>query len=247
MASELSKEQWVDILLNPEITKEIDLAMFQAIYSFDGHKAYASQVGILLGYKGKSPHAPLNSEVGLYAKRIAKYYDIEFTKRNAQKYKFWDLFFNGWEEKNYFIWELKQSLVDALIETQLTGEQPYPEEIETIEGTEHLSEGLKKTITVNTYERNTRARHLCIKHWGTNCSACGFDFELIYGELGAGYIHVHHLIPVSQIGKTYKIDPINDLRPICPNCHAMVHAKNPPLSISELKEIIKASDVLQSK
>jgi 5-methylcytosine-specific restriction enzyme A len=243
MASELTKEQWVDILLNSEITKEIDLAMFQAIYSFDGHKAYASQVGILLGYEGKSPHAPLNSEVGLYAKRIAKLYDIEFTKRNEQKYKFWDIFFNGWEEGRYFIWELKSPLIEALKETKLTGEQPYPEEIETAESDEQLSEGLKKTVTVNTYERNSRARHLCIKHWGTKCSACGFDFESIYGNLGSGYIHVHHLIPVSQIGKSYKIDPVNDLRPICPNCHAMVHAKNPPLSISELQEIMESVNV----
>ncbi len=91
MATELTKKQWIEILKNPDITKKIDLAIFQATYSFDGHKAYASQIGILLGYKGKSPHAPLNSEVGLYAKRISKLYDIEFTKRNAQKYKFWDL------------------------------------------------------------------------------------------------------------------------------------------------------------
>ena len=56
MASELTKEQWIEILLNPEITKEKDLDMFQVIYSFDGHKAYASEVGRQLGYKGKSPH-----------------------------------------------------------------------------------------------------------------------------------------------------------------------------------------------
>ncbi|MCB0197041.1 MAG: hypothetical protein KDJ65_34150 [Anaerolineae bacterium] len=146
MASELTKEQWIEILLNSELTKEVDLAMFQAIYSFDGHKAYASQVGILLGYKGKSPHAPLNSEVGLYAKRITKLYDIEFTKRTEKKYKFWDIFFNGWEEGRYFIWELKSPLVEALRECKLTGEQPYPEEIETPESTENLSEGLKRQL-----------------------------------------------------------------------------------------------------
>lgn len=245
MASKLTKKQWIEILLNPEITKEIDLAIFQTIYSFDGHKAYASQVGTLLGYKGKSPHAPLNSEISLYAKRIAKRYDIEFTKRNSQKYKFWDLFFNGWDEGRYFIWEIKHPLVEALKETQLTEEQLHPEEIKIEGSTGHFSEGLKKSIIVNTYERNSRARYSCIKRWGTKCIACGFDFESIYGTLGKGYIHVHHLVPISKIGKSYEVDPVNDLRPICPNCHAMVHMSNPPLSISELQEIIKSGKTTQ--
>lgn len=242
MATELTKKQWIEILKNPDITKEIDLAMFQATYSFDGHKAYASQIGILLGYKGKSPHAPLNSEVGLYAKRISKLYDIEFTKRNAQKYKFWDLFFNGWEEGKYFVWELKSTLIEALRESKLTGEQLYAEEIQD-EAVETLSEGAKRTIIVNSYERNSRARHLCIQHWKPISSVCFFNFSSVYGEIGAGYIHVHHLVPVSQIGKAYKIDPIQDLRPVCPNCHAMLHSKNPPLTIAELQDIITAQNI----
>lgn len=242
MATELTKKQWIEILKNPDITKEIDLAMFQATYSFDGHKAYASQIGILLGYKGKSPHVPLNSEVGLYAKRISKLYDIEFTKRNAQKYKFWDLFFNGWEEGKYFVWELKSTLIEALRESKLTGEQLYAEEIQD-EAVEALSEGAKRTIIVNSYERNSRARHLCIQHWKPICSVCFFNFSSVYGEIGAGYIHVHHLVPVSQIGKAYKIDPIQDLRPVCPNCHAMLHSKNPPLTIAELQDIITAQNI----
>jgi 5-methylcytosine-specific restriction protein A len=98
MASELSAAQWSEILSRQELTNETDLSIFQALYSFDGHKAFASQVGLLLGYKGKSRHAPLNSEIGRLAKRIAKYYDIQFTERSSRKYKYWDLFFNGWDE-----------------------------------------------------------------------------------------------------------------------------------------------------
>ncbi|MCB0197042.1 MAG: HNH endonuclease [Anaerolineae bacterium] len=106
---------------------------------------------------------------------------------------------------------------------------------------------MKKTVIVNTYERNSRARHLCINYWGTKCSVCGFDFESIYGNLGASYIHVHHLIPVSQIGESYKVDPVNDLRPICPNCHAMLHTQNPPLSINELQKIMESVNVTNSQ
>lgn len=214
--------------------------MFQAIYSFEGHKAYASQVGRLLGYQGKAPHARLNSEVGLYAKRIAKIYDIDFMERIKRKCKFWDLFFNGWkgEERGYFVWQLKPALAEALRESRLTEEQPYAEEI-IDDDVGALSEGIKKTVAVNTYERNLRARLLCIEHWKPVCIVCNFDFESVYGRLWKGYIHVHHLISISKIGGSYNIDPINDLRPVCPNCHSMLHARNPPLTINELQKIIE--------
>ena len=73
----------------------MDLAIFQALYSFENHHAYASQIGLILGNKGKTPHSPLNLEIGRYAKRIAEHYEIGFTIRSNQKYKYWDLFFDG--------------------------------------------------------------------------------------------------------------------------------------------------------
>ena len=68
-------------------------------------------MGLLLGYNGKSPHAPLNSEIGRFAKRIAKHYDIQFTERSSRKYKYLDLFFNGGEDGTYFVWQLSPELV----------------------------------------------------------------------------------------------------------------------------------------
>lgn len=245
MATELSKAQWCEILVRPELTNEIDLSIFQTLYSFDGHKAYASQVGLLLGYKGKSPHAPLNSEIGRYAKRIAQHYDIEFTARSTKKYKYWDLFFNGWEEGKYFVWQLRPEIADALKGCKLTGEQPYAEELLIDDGL-ILTEGIKKTVTVNAYERNSKARSLCIAHWGCQCVICNFDFQKIYGDIGSGFIHVHHLVPVSEIGGSYQVDPINDLRPVCPNCHSMLHASNPPLGLELLKQLIYAKLSKQS-
>jgi len=99
-------------------------------------------------------------------------------------------------------------------------------------------EGAKKSITVNAYERNPEARRRCLNHWGCNCTVCGFRFELLYGVLGKNYMHVHHLSPISSIGQAYMVDPIADLRPVCPNCHAMLHQKSPPLSIEELQNIV---------
>lgn len=84
-------------------------------------------------------------------------------------------------------------------------------------------EGAVTQVTVNRYERNLAARQKCIDHHGATCWVCSFDFEARYGEPGKGFIHVHHLVPLSTIQESYEVDPINDLIPVCPNCHAMIH------------------------
>jgi 5-methylcytosine-specific restriction enzyme A len=104
--------------------------------------------------------------------------------------------------------------------------------------TEKVFEGAKKSVTVNVYERDPNARRKCIKHWGAACAVCGFEFLSRYGALGEGFIHVHHLKPLAQIGEQYELDPINDLRPVCPNCHAMLHRASPALSIDALRALI---------
>ena len=102
-----------------------------------------------------------------------------------------------------------------------------------------FSEGTKKSSVVNRYERNREARNECIKHYGAVCCVCGFNFEKMYGEIGKGFIHVHHELDISLIGKEYKVDPIRDLKPVCPNCHAMLHQKRPAYTVDELKSMLK--------
>ncbi|RQY70911.1 HNH endonuclease [Burkholderia stagnalis] len=110
----------------------------------------------------------------------------------------------------------------------------YPDEIPP--DTTH-SEGAAKTVTVNAYERSIKARNACIKHYGARCFVCAFDFEMTYGPIGKGFIHVHHLYDISLVGEAYKIDYVKDLRPVCPNCHSMLHTQRPAMSIEELKSI----------
>jgi predicted HNH restriction endonuclease len=93
-------------------------------------------------------------------------------------------------------------------------------------------------VTVNDYERNRAARQACIAHYGCRCLPCGFDFEMFYGELGREFIHVHHIRPLSTVDHEYEVDPVQDLRPVCPNCHAMLHRREPPLRIEELARLI---------
>lgn len=100
-------------------------------------------------------------------------------------------------------------------------------------------EGAKITVLINRYERSQKNRRLCIKAHGALCSVCGFDFLGTYGEIGKGYIHVHHLTPLGAGGgRSLKIDPVKDLRPVCPKCHEMLHQCDPPYTIEQLKEIM---------
>ncbi len=102
-------------------------------------------------------------------------------------------------------------------------------------------EGAIKQITVNAYERNDKARKACLKHHGYTCQCCSFNFEKIYGILGKDYIHVHHKKALYEIKEEYVLDPIIDLAPVCANCHAMIHRKNPPYTIDEIRRLLDKS------
>lgn len=99
-------------------------------------------------------------------------------------------------------------------------------------------EGSVQRILVNRYERDPDAREACIRHYGAVCSICDFDFNAVYGAVATGFIHVHHLIALSSLGVDYSLNPIEDLRPVCPNCHAVVHRRTPPYLISEVQQFI---------
>lgn len=88
-----------------------------------------------------------------------------------------------------------------------------------------FAEGSVVRIRANRYERDARARMRCIQHYGPKCVVCGFDFGRTYGQPLSGFIHIHHLTPLASIGKAYRVNPIRDLRPICANCHAVVHRR----------------------
>ncbi|PMN95280.1 restriction endonuclease [Enterovibrio norvegicus] len=98
-----------------------------------------------------------------------------------------------------------------------------------------FTEGSIKQVTINAYERNPKARAACIAEHKAICQVCNFDFEAIYGAIGKGFIHIHHKVDLATIGKSYQVDPINDLIPVCPNCHAMLHTEEPAMDIEKLK------------
>lgn len=109
----------------------------------------------------------------------------------------------------------------------------YPED------DDKLYEGALMTVKANKYERNQKARRECVAKKGYRCLVCGKDFEEQYGSIGKGFIHVHHLTPISSIGKEYELNVDKDLAPVCPNCHYMLHRKDPPYTIKELQGMLQ--------
>jgi hypothetical protein len=104
---------------------------------------------------------------------------------------------------------------------------------------EDYVEGSVKRVLVNKYERNAKARKACLAFYGYSCVVCKFNFLDTYGDLGKNFIHVHHEKAISEIGRRYRLDPIKDLKPLCPNCHSMAHAGSPLLSINELRKVLE--------
>lgn len=131
---------------------------------------------------------------------------------------------------------LKATLDQVFVGYQAGVSGLLPEEVTE---TPTLFEGAVRKITVNAYERNPEARQQCIAAHGTTCCICGFSFGRVYGPEAEGYIHVHHLRALSDADGEYVVDPIEDLRPVCPNCHAILHLGGECRGIDEVKRMVK--------
>lgn len=53
------------------------------------------------------------------------------------------------------------------------------------------------------------------------CEVCAFDFRAAYGNLGDGYIEVHHVTPLHVAGPSETT--LDALAFLCANCHRMCH------------------------
>ena len=386
--NEISKETYVEILNDKEIIDDDILLIFNTICSLYKKEASATDLARIIGWSDKNS---VTGKIVGFGKRVLKKFNITQRIREDGSISYWDIFFTGYQKGNFFIYQIKKELEEALIETKkfqnnnissmqnsylfvwnpknwswsnleedisqlkingkvitswscishksirigdrvfiiVLGQEPKgifasgkvisnpflsphwsnenkdiyrvsieleillnpsSEPILTFEylNSEALSkqnwlsqasgisirkdiaeelekvwfeflqknnlkqnyfleydnsiptyvEGSAIEITQTRYERNPHARKECLNFHGFSCKICDFNFEKYYGNLGYKYIHVHHITPISLNKKESIIDPIKDLIPVCPNCHAMLHKTNPPLSVEELKEII---------
>ncbi len=130
-----------------------------------------------------------------------------------------------------------------LPDDDLISEVPPYSNPDELPSDQKYSEGATKQVVVNAFERSAAARSRCIAHYGTACVVCGFDFGQVYGAVAEGHIHVHHLNPLSAIHDEYQVDPIRDLRPVCANCHSVIHLGGNLRSIEDVRALLPKHDL----
>ena len=70
-----------------------------------------------------------------------------------------------------------------------------------------------------------------------NCEVCGFSFARAYGDLAGDYCEVHHLLPLSAVEEATKTR-MKDLAILCANCHRVVHLRNPPYTLDDVRSML---------
>jgi putative restriction endonuclease len=204
--------------------------MLRVHYHAPERTVTAKRLADLVGY---SSYAVVNAQYGRLARLVGEQLDynpeperlgtlVRFEKRQDE-----------WH------WLMRPEVAEALERLGWVegSASLLPEEIAAT--TAPLVEGAVCRVSVNAYERNPEARRRCLEAHGTRCCICGFSFGAVYGEVGEDYIHVHHLRPLSEIDGEYVVDPVADLRPVCPNCHAVIHRRNPPFGIEEVRAFLR--------
>ena len=104
-----------------------------------------------------------------------------------------------------------------------------------------MTEGEKKHVAYEVAHRNPALRQACLDKYGYQCQCCGMDFVSLYGEeLGAGFIEVHHLKMISTFDESRPDYYVENLVPLCSNCHSMIHhGKEGPLTLGALRAAYK--------
>jgi 5-methylcytosine-specific restriction protein A len=166
--------------------------------------------------------------------------DSNFLKYFSKVEKDSETFKQLYSELEEFAKGIQNILNDAIKIYILKDEFTYNEHNDEPE--QYFKEGKAKQVFVNIYERNKEARRKCIEYYGYECFACGSILSDIYGEIAESFIHIHHIVELSSVREEYTMDPVIDLRPLCPNCHAIIHRTSPALSIEELKGLINSKN-----
>lgn len=126
----------------------------------------------------------------------------------------------------------------------------YEQVIHDVQLPEELPDGFKyqegavQQIRVNRFERDKKAREACLSHYGYVCQVCHVKLSDVYGAISGTLIHVHHIKPMSEIAESYIVDPVSDLIPVCPNCHAVIHLKTPPYAPHEVSAMLRNDRVI---
>lgn len=229
-----SAEQYIAAFRRICVT-ETQRRLLRIHYGAPDRTITASQMAIALGYRH---YCVANSQYGRLGRQIR-----EFLGETADSIDQRLGVLVAFENRNgEWHWKMRPQVAQALEMLRWVERSAplLPEEIGEEEAP-LLREGTRVRVWVNAYERNSEARRRCLEMHGSKCCVCGFDFGETYGEVADGYIHVHHLRPLSEVGAEYLVNPHEDLRPVCPNCHAVIHMRNPAYTIDEVRMLRRHS------
>ena len=205
---------------------ENQFEMLRLHYAAPGHALTARHMAAGMGYKNWNA---ANLQYGKFAGKICEALNLPPTW--GDRVFILAKFYKPAGGEVFLI--LRPSVVTAIEQLGIANGDNLPMQ-EELDPDISLVEGTSYFVQVSAFERNPIARKKCIAHYGRRCSVCGFSFEEAYGDSASHYIHVHHLKPLASIGTEYVINPIEDLRPVCANCHAVIHLRTPPYSLEEV-------------
>ncbi|HLC16673.1 MAG TPA: HNH endonuclease [Thermodesulfovibrionia bacterium] len=199
MEKNYTTDDYISALKQIKIT-EHHKRMLQIHYDAHNRTLTATQMSTAMGYKNFNAS---NLQYGRLGKFIGMKLGWKSIDEVTGKVNVLAKFKKS--EESEWLWIMRQEVAEALEKlgwinsNQIT----IPEEVKEAN---KFYEGAVRSISVNAYERNTEARSKCILYYGHNCSVCGINLVLMYGEVAQGYIHVHHLRPLSEINATYEVN-----------------------------------------
>jgi 5-methylcytosine-specific restriction protein A len=211
--------------------------LFRAHYNAPDRTATSEQLSELAEIRGGRP--AVNSRYPKLGRALCDVLGILPELRPDDTRRWWSVWSIGWQASHGFVWQMAPAVAEALERLGWVEVRPAFSMAEEVTRAGVLVEGALRTITVNAYERSQEARLQCIEAHGARCAICDFSFGAVYGPAFEGFIHVHHLRPLSELGREYDVDPVNDLRPVCPNCHAVVHRRTPPYGVDEVRAFLR--------
>ncbi len=242
----ISKDEWLSLLEDSSVFTSQFLDELLHLYRQPMHKATCSEIS---KEHGRLSSKGYRNNIVALAKRVCKAKGLHLVGTDDQP-TYWIVLATGRHVKKrqgIFEWELRPELVEALDEflsedgIEPEDDSPAPIVDYVVEVPGDGMEGKKVVVFSTRYERSKENRKDAIKYHGTRCMACGIDFGEVYGEVGRGFIEVHHIVPLSQSHEKVSVNPKTDLVCLCANCHRMVHRRhNAILSVEELRQIILA-------
>lgn len=213
---------------------ETQVQVLQALLFAPQHSSSAGQLRTLLGLAAV---VQVNGAIGQAARKVFKRLQSHPDDLLDGEFQWWTVLATGeTSQESGFIWRLRPDVVAALIACGLT--EMVLRAADEVAPSASLLEGARRQVLVNAFKRNPDARAKCLQYYGAVCFACGANFGKLYGQVAEGFIHVHHLRQLSSLDREYEVDPITDLRPLCPNCHAVAHMADPPYTMEKVQEFI---------